>query len=493
MFQSIHSMKGLQRGHEQRRNRDRQPDPLSPRRRFSAWPTDHSGHVLSGAGAHGDGRHDRQHRSARDPRRSARERRRAAVVDRRLHHRRGKFLTARRVDRRSLRSAQDVPGGTLGLQCRLVALQRRAERARARGVSRIAGARRRDAQPGGDVDHRQYVPRSQGARSRGRNLGGRVRRGHGGRSAGWRSIFWINIPIGVIALALTARFVRESRSERPRQFDVLAQVLVITALFALTSAVIDGRHAGWTSWPIAAGFATAIASAVGLVAGESRHREPLLDPRFFRSLPFGAATLVAVLAFAAFSGFLFLNSLYLQEARGLSASEAGLATLPIALALMVCSPLSGRLVAVGRTRVALVVAGGAIAMGALLLTVLAQDTPLASLLGAYGIFGIGLGTVNAPITNTAVSGMPRSHAGLASAVASTSRQVGASLGVALAGALAGTGIETAHRPDFAAATHGFFWVSAGLGVAIVVLGVASTGRRAKESAARVASLLDGLR
>jgi len=311
--------------------------------------------------------------------------------------------------------------------------------------------------------------------------------------AGWRSIFWINIPIGVIALALTARFVRESRSERPRQFDVLAQVLVITALFALTSAVIDGRHAGWTSWPIAAGFATAIASAVGLVAWESRHREPLLDPRFFRSLPFAAATLVAVLAFAAFSGFLFLNSLYLQESRGLSASQAGLATLPIALALMVCSPLSGRLVAAGRARVALVVAGGAIAMGALLLTVLAQDTPLASLLGAYGIFGIGLGTVNAPITNTAVSGMPRSHAGLASAVASTSRQVGASLGVALAGALAGTGIETAHRPDFAAATHGFFWVSAGLGVAIVVLGVASTGRRAKESAARVASLLDGLR
>jgi MFS family permease len=200
---------------------------------------------------------------------------------------------------------------------------------------------------------------------------------------------------------------------------------------------------------------------------------------------------VAVLAFAAFGGFLFLNSLYLQEARGMSASEAGLATLPIALALMVCSPLSGRLVGAGRARIALVVAGLSMATGALLLSGLSPDTPLFQLLAAYGIFGIGLGMVNAPITNTAVSGMPRSHAGIASAIATTSRQVGASLGVALAGALAGTGIESAHASDFAAATHGFFWVSAGLGLAIVVLGLASTGTRARASAARVAFSFDG--
>jgi EmrB/QacA subfamily drug resistance transporter len=311
-------------------------------------------------------------------------------------------------------------------------------------------------------------------------------------SIGWRSIFWVNIPFGLLALLLTARFVRESRAERPRRFDLVAQALVIVALIALTSAVIDGRRVGWTSWPIAAGFATAAVSALSLVAWESRRREPMLDLRFFRSLPFTAATLIAVLAFAAFSGFLFLNSLYLQEARGMPASVAGLSTLPIALALMLCSPLSGRLVGAGRARLALVVAGAAVTTGALLLTALAQQTPLAYLLTAYGIFGIGLGMVNAPITNTAVSGMPRSHAGLASAVASTSRQVGASLGVALAGALAGTGIESAHRADFAAATHLVFWVIAGLGVGIVVLGVVSTGARARASADRVAFLLDPL-
>ena len=269
-------------------------------------------------------------------------------------------------------------------------------------------------------------------------------------SIGWRSIFWVNVPIGVLALALTARFIPESRADRPRRFDLVAQALIIVALLALTSAVIDGRRAGWSSWTIAAGFGVALASVVALVAWESRRAEPLLDLRFFRSLPFSSATVLAVLAFAAFSGFLFLNSLYLQEARGLHASAAGLMTLPIALALVVCSPLSGRLVGAGHARLAIVVAGAAIACGALLLTGLANDTPLPVLVAAYAVFGVGLGSVNAPITNTAVSGMPRSQAGLAAAVASTSRQVGASLGVALAGSLAGGGIDAGHRADFAA-------------------------------------------
>jgi EmrB/QacA subfamily drug resistance transporter len=305
-------------------------------------------------------------------------------------------------------------------------------------------------------------------------------------TVGWRSIFWVNIPFGILAVLLTARFVPESRAERPRRFDLVAQGLVIAILVALTSTVIEGRRLGWTSWPIVAGFSMVLTGSAALIAWELRQQEPMLEPRFFRSLPFSAATLVAVLAFAAFSGFLFLNSLYLQEARGMQASAAGLATLPIALALMVCSPLSGRLVAAGRARLALVVAGAAITVGALLLTALVQQTPLPYLLLAYFTFGIGLGTVNAPITNTAVSGMPRAQAGLASAVASTSRQVGASLGVALAGALAGAGIESAHRPDFAASTHVVFWVIAGLGIGIVVLGFVSTGARARASAERVA-------
>ncbi|HEX4627220.1 MAG TPA: DHA2 family efflux MFS transporter permease subunit, partial [Gemmatimonadales bacterium] len=307
---------------------------------------------------------------------------------------------------------------------------------------------------------------------------------------GWRSIFWINVPIGLAAIALTARFVPESRAERVRRVDPVGQLLVVIALASLTSGVIEGRRQGWSSPLIVLAFTFAVGAVAALVAYEGRREDPLLDLRFFRSLPFAAATLTAVIAFASFSGFLFLNSLYLQESRGLTPAQAGLCTLPIAAAVAVCSPISGRLVGGGYVRLALVVAGGAIATAASLLVDLQQDTPLLRLVVAYGIFGVGMGMVNAPITNTAVSGMPRSQAGVAAATASTSRQVGASLGVAIAGTLAGSGIRVAHSPTFSASTHPVSWLTVGYGCAIAALGVLSTGARARASALRVAPLLE---
>ena len=307
---------------------------------------------------------------------------------------------------------------------------------------------------------------------------------------GWRSIFWINVPIGLLAVFLTARFVPESKAARPRPIDPVGQLLVVLALASLISGVIEGRRLGWGSPLIVLAIVTFVASVGLLIHYEQRRVDPLLDVRFFRSLPFAAATLTAVTAFAAFSGFLFVSSLYLQESRKLGPSAAGLATLPIAAALMICSPLSGRLVGRGRVRLALVTSGVAIFVGALLLTSLEPDTSLARLVVAYAIFGVGLGMVNAPITNTAVSGMPRAQAGVAAAIASTSRQVGASLGVAVAGTLAGGGIEAAHSARFAEAIHPVFWLTAGYGVVIVALGFLSTGARARASALRVAPLLD---
>ena len=307
---------------------------------------------------------------------------------------------------------------------------------------------------------------------------------------GWRSIFWINVPLGMLAVFLTARFVPESKAARARPIDPVGQLLVVLALASLISGVIEGRRLGWGSPLLVLALVVFVVSVGVLISYEQKRVDPLLDVRFFRSLPFAAATLTAVTAFAGFSGFLFVSSLYLQESRGLGPSAAGLATLPIAGALMVCSPLSGRLVGRGRVRLALVTSGVAMFTGALLLTSLEPDTPLARLVLAYAIFGVGLGTVNAPITNTAVSGMPRAQAGVAAAIASTSRQVGASLGVAIAGTIAGGGIEAAHSARFAEAVHPVFWLTAGYGVVIVILGFLSTGARARASALRVAPLLD---
>ncbi|MYW04361.1 MFS transporter [Streptomyces sp. SID3343] len=313
------------------------------------------------------------------------------------------------------------------------------------------------------------------------------------QSAGWRSVFWVNLPVALVAFVLTMRFVPESRAPRPRRADPIGQVLVILTLVTLTAGVIEGPGRGWDSPEIIALFAVAALSLVALLRYEPRRDEPLIDLRFFRSVPFSGATVIAVCAFSAMSGFLFLNTLYLQEVRGYSPIEAGLHTLPMAVATMAFSPLSGRLVGTVGARVPLLVAGFAITISGLLLTGLDADTPVALLIVAYTVFGIGFGMVNAPITNTAVSGMPRAQAGVAAAVASTSRQVGQSLGVAVVGstmaaALAGGGVggQAAH---LAGATHTGWWIVAGCGVAIGVLGIITTGRRARASATRTAAEL----
>ncbi|MEU8612459.1 DHA2 family efflux MFS transporter permease subunit, partial [Actinoplanes sp. NPDC048791] len=251
---------------------------------------------------------------------------------------------------------------------------------------------------------------------------------------GWRSIFWINVPVGVAAIVLAALYVPESRAEHPRRIDPVGQVLVLLVLASVTFGIIEGPNAGWGSPLIVGCFVLGAVALVSLLAYESRRTEPLLDLRFFRSVPFSGATVIAVCAFGALGGFLFLNSLYLQEVRSLSALQAGLYTLPMAALTAVIAPLSGRMVGARGPRLPLILAGSAIALAMLPLTRLTADTPVWLLFTAYAMFGFGFGMVNAPITNTAVSGMPRAQAGVAAAIASTSRQVGAALGVAVVGA-----------------------------------------------------------
>jgi len=157
---------------------------------------------------------------------------------------------------------------------------------------------------------------------------------------GWRSIFWINIPIGLAAIGLTARFVPESRAPRARRVDPVGQLLVIVVLASVTYAIIDAPRAGWTSLTTLVLLAMSLVGIGTLLAYEPRRVDPLLELRFFRSAPFSGATVIAISAFGAFSGFLFLNTLYLQDVRGLSALQAGLCTVP--LAVMTSCPMASR-------------------------------------------------------------------------------------------------------------------------------------------------------
>jgi EmrB/QacA subfamily drug resistance transporter len=302
----------------------------------------------------------------------------------------------------------------------------------------------------------------------------------------WRAIFWINIPIGVAAIILTQVFVPESKAPTARRFDPWGQLLVIAFLATLICGLIEGPSAGWGSPLIVAMFVIAAASAATLVRVESRRFQPLLQVRFFRSFPFSGASLIAVLAFGVLGGFLFLNTLYLQDTRGYTALHAGLLTLPMAVLIFLFAPVSGRLVGSRGPRLPLVLAGLAIMAAALLLIPLSDSTSVLYLLGAYVVFGLGFGLVNAPISNTAVSGMPNSQAGVAASVASASRQAGSALGVAITGSL----IAGASNAGLAAASHAAWALLAGCGLGIMVLGWASTSPRAQVSAQRVRDMLD---
>jgi EmrB/QacA subfamily drug resistance transporter len=294
--------------------------------------------------------------------------------------------------------------------------------------------------------------------------------------SGWRAIFWINVPIGLAALLLTALFVPESRADRPRRPDPVGQLLVMLMLSSLTFGIIEGRDLGWSAPLIVASLTLCAASLTALLAYEPRRDEPLIDPRFFRSVAFSGSTLIAVAAFAALNGFLFLNSLYLQETRGFSPLIAGVTTLPLAAMTLLTAPLSGRLVGNRGARLPLLAAGLAfIAGGTLLALAAGRATPVPLLLLAYGAFGSGVGFVNTPISNTAVAGMPRAQAGVAAAVASTSRHVGSCLGVAICGAVSGGG----HASGSA------WWITAGCGGVVLLLAWVTTGARARRGAALV--------
>jgi EmrB/QacA subfamily drug resistance transporter len=309
-------------------------------------------------------------------------------------------------------------------------------------------------------------------------------------SVGWQSVFWTNVPIGLAAIVLALRFIPESKAHVARRIDVPGQSLVIALLASLTFSIIEAPRRGWTSPWIIASLGVALTSLLALLYWEGRSRAPLIDLRFFRSVPFASATVIAVASFGTLGGFLFLNTLYLQDVKGLSALHAGIDTLPMAAMIMIFPPLSGRIVGRRGSRIPLAIAGTAMATSCLLLVGINTTTPFTRLFLAYIAFGIGFGFVNAPITNAAVAGMPRAQAGVAAAIASTSRQVGSTLGVAVVGALVSTSLVRGGHLGFATASRAGWWVLFGCTMGVLILGLIATTTWAKGTARRTAEAIN---
>jgi EmrB/QacA subfamily drug resistance transporter len=304
-------------------------------------------------------------------------------------------------------------------------------------------------------------------------------------TAGWRGIFWVNIPVGLCAIALTAAFVPESRAAAPRLPDPVAQVLVIIALGSLAYAIIEGAYSDWRA-PAIRGLFLLAAVALAVLAGwELRRKEPLIDLRCFRSPSFTAAVLIAVCAFADLGGFLFLISIYLQDVRGSTELQAGLYLLPTAAAMAACPSLAAWLTSkTGSARLPLLAGGLALMVSTNSMSRLTGSSSDTCLLVTFGLFGVGMGMVNGQISVAAVAGMPAGQAGLASGIASAGRLLGQALGVAVAGSLLTARAHGQLHATFALASYPAWYILFWCGSAVIVCGLVTRRSPARHSTAR---------
>jgi EmrB/QacA subfamily drug resistance transporter len=252
---------------------------------------------------------------------------------------------------------------------------------------------------------------------------------------GWRSVFAANAIAGVIALAIVLRVVPRSRSAVARRIDVAGQVLVTGFLALLTYALIEAPRFGFGSARIVGCAAFALVLLAAFVAVERRVRDPLVDLGFFRDRQFSGAVFLAAATFFTYGGYIYLNALYLQDVRGYSALAAGFLMLPAALPALAGGPLSGYLVGTRGPRGVLVGGMLVLAGGVGALAGLAEDAPVAWLLGSYLVIGVGYAVLSAPVSTVAVSSMPGDQAGVAAGIASSARNVGIVLGIAVLGAI----------------------------------------------------------
>ncbi|MGH2659872.1 MAG: MFS transporter [Actinomycetota bacterium] len=286
---------------------------------------------------------------------------------------------------------------------------------------------------------------------------------------GWQSVFFLNVPIGVVAFLTATRTVRESVSEVQRELDIPGLVLGTSALFSVTYGLIEANQRGWTDPLIVSSLVAFVLLALAFLAWEVRNPHAMMPLGFFRVPAFSAGNAVAFsVSLGMFASFFFL-SLYMQLIHGYTAFQAGIRFLPMTLMIVVTAPNAGRFAQKHGSRApmtyGLILAGG----GLLVLgTWLQADTSYWLMLPVFVAMGHGMGATMAPMTAAVMNAVGHERAGLGSAMTNTSREVGGVFGIALLGtllttrltsslgpALAGLGLSPDERASIAAAAgHG---------------------------------------
>jgi EmrB/QacA subfamily drug resistance transporter len=251
----------------------------------------------------------------------------------------------------------------------------------------------------------------------------------------WQSIFFVNLPIGVAAIAVTLRTVGESRDPDAARIDVPGLVTFSAALFALVFALVRGNTDGWGSTKIVTLLVVSAALLVAFVVVEARQQRPMLDLTLFRKPTFVGVSIVAfVLSASMFAMFLYLT-LYMQNVLGYSPLEAGLRFLPITLLSFVCAAISGNLTERVPTRLLLGIGLGLVAAGLLLMSGIDAHSGWTHLLPGFLLAGAGVGLTNPAIASTAVGVVDPRRTGMAAGINNTFRQVGIATGIAALGAI----------------------------------------------------------
>jgi EmrB/QacA subfamily drug resistance transporter len=252
---------------------------------------------------------------------------------------------------------------------------------------------------------------------------------------GWPSIFYINVPIGLIAAVATFARVPESRDPEGKRIDWIGTITFTAALFLLVLALIRVNALGWGSPEIVSLMAASAVLLVLFTISQVVQDNAMFDLTLFRKPAFDGAALVAFcLAASMFSMFLFLT-IYLQTILGLSPLQTGLRFLPITLVMFVVAAVSGRLVGRVPARVPLGAGLGLVGAGLLLMRGITATSHWTVLLPGFIVAGIGIGLVNPALASTAIGVVPPRRSGMASGINSTFRQVGLATGIAALGAI----------------------------------------------------------
>jgi len=283
----------------------------------------------------------------------------------------------------------------------------------------------------------------------------------------WRAIFWINLPIAVIGIALVWWAAPESTDPGSgTRIDFRGLIALAAGLTGVVLALVQAED--WADWLVAALFLFGLASLWAFWRVEHRDEEPIVDFSLFRNGPYLGASAAAFALVGAYWSVMFFQPQYLQDVRDHSAVVAGLIVMPITVPMVFVSPFSGRLIARFGARLLMTVGMALGALGLLVLTRIGPDSSYALLFAGYLPFGVALGLVYAPMSTAAMAAMPATKVGIASGVLAMDRVLAGTVALAVVGAVFAAML--AGGSGFADAVGGSTWVL----VALVAVGAALT-------------------